>query len=40
MARLIDGTVEEAKMLGLETLPKEEIERMMAAYEVNHTNGR
>lgn len=40
MARLIDGTVEEAKMLGLETLPEEEIERMMAAYEVNHTNGR
>ena len=40
MARLIDGTVEEAKMLGLETLPKEEIERMMAAYEVNHTNGQ
>lgn len=40
MARLIDGTVEEAKMLGLETLPEEEIERMMAAYEINHTNGR
>jgi hypothetical protein len=29
-ARLIDATVEEAKQLGIETLPKEELERLYA----------
>ena len=32
MARLIDGTVSEAKELGIETLPPEEIERMKQAW--------
>lgn len=39
MSQLIDGTVEEAKALGIETLPPEELERMMKDYEVNHSNG-
>ena len=30
MSILIDGTVEEAKALGIETLPPEELERMMS----------
>ena len=38
MARLIDGAVSEAKSMGIEVLPDEEIERMLSAYEVNHTN--
>ena len=32
MARLIDLTVEEAKLLGIETLTPEELDRMKAAY--------
>ena len=32
MSRLIDGTVEEAKELGIETLPPEQIERMVSAW--------
>lgn len=36
MARLIDGTVEEAKALGIETLPPAELERMMQEYEIDH----
>lgn len=32
MARLIDGTVEDAKELGIETLPPEDLERMKAAW--------
>ena len=32
MARLIDGTVEEAKALGIETLTPDELERMKAAW--------
>lgn len=35
MSRLIDGAVSEAKQMGIETLPPEEIERMMRAYEGN-----
>ena len=37
MAQLIDGTVAEAKHMGIETLPDEEIERMLSTYEVNHS---
>ncbi len=33
MARLIDGTVSEAKELGIETMPPEELERMIAAWQ-------
>lgn len=33
MARLIDGTVSEAKELGIETMPPEELERMKAAWK-------
>ena len=33
MARLIDGTVSEAKELGIETLPPHEIERMEKAWK-------
>ncbi len=32
MSRLIDGVVSECKEMGIETLPKEEIERMMKVY--------
>lgn len=32
MSRLIDGTIEEAKALGIETLSPDEIERMKAAW--------
>lgn len=35
MSDLIDGTVDEAKALGIETLPPMEIERMKAAWSVN-----
>ena len=34
MSRLIDGTVNEAKELGIETLPPEELERMKAQWTV------
>ena len=33
MARLIDGAVSEAKSMDIETLPPDELERMMRAYE-------
>lgn len=33
MSRLIDGLVSECKEMGIETMPPEELERMMAAYE-------
>ena len=36
---LVDGTVTEAKDLGIETLPSEELERMMEDYE-KHFAGR
>jgi hypothetical protein len=32
MSRLIDGTVEEAKELGIETLTPEQLERMKASW--------
>lgn len=35
MARLIDGTVYEAKELGIETLPPDEIERMKSLWKVS-----
>lgn len=34
MARLIDGTVSEAKELGIETLPPDEIEKMKALWSI------
>lgn len=40
MSRLIDGAVSEAKQMGLETLPPDEIERMMAAYEEHFAKRR
>lgn len=33
MSHLIDGLIEECKAQGIETLPPEEVERMMQAYE-------
>lgn len=38
MATLLEGTIQEAKDLGIETLPPDEIERMMEAYEKHSTN--
>ena len=35
MSRLIDGLVSECKEVGIETLPQEEIDRMMEAYKRN-----
>ena len=35
MSHLIDGLVDECKALGIETLPPDELARMMAAYEEN-----
>lgn len=35
MSKLIDGLVSECKEQGIETLPPEELERMMQAYEQN-----
>lgn len=39
MSRLIDGAVSECRELGIETLPPEELGRMMAAYGRKHRNG-
>lgn len=36
MARLIDGTIEECKEVGIDTLSTEEVRRMMEQYEVNY----
>lgn len=36
MSRLIDGLVSDCKELGIETLPPEELERMLAAYGKRH----
>lgn len=36
MSKLIDGLVTEAKQLGIETLPPQELERMMSLYEKHH----
>jgi len=33
MSRLIDGTVQEARQMGIETLPPQEIERMKASWK-------
>lgn len=35
MSRLIDGTVEEAKALGIETMTPEELDRMKAAWKAS-----
>lgn len=40
MAALIDGTIQEAKELGIETLTPAQIEDMMHAYAVNHREKR
>lgn len=37
MATLIDGAVQEAKEMRIETLPEEEVRRMLEAYEVNYS---
>ena len=37
MSRLIDGLVSECKEAGIETLPPEEIERMMESYEKHYS---
>ena len=39
MSKLIDGLVSECKEQGIETLPPEELERMMQAYEQNRRKG-
>lgn len=36
MAALIDGTIEDAKALGIETLTPAQYEEMMRSYEINH----
>lgn len=38
MSILIDGTVSEAKHMNIETLPEEDLERMLREYEVNHSD--
>ena len=38
MSRLITGTVEEAEEIGIETLPPEELRRMLEAYEINNSD--
>ena len=38
MSRLIDGATDEAKGMGIEVLPPEEIERMMELYEKHSSN--
>lgn len=38
MSALIDGTVQEAKDLGIETMTPADLERMMGDYEKHHTN--
>lgn len=38
MSHLIDGIVSECKEMGIETLPPEELERMMAAYDKKHSD--
>ena len=36
-SNLLEGVISECKEMGLETLPPDEIERMMAAYEKHHS---
>lgn len=38
MSHLIDGIVSECKEMGIETLPPEELERMMNAYAKKHSD--
>ena len=38
MAALIDGTIQEAKALGIETMTPADIERMMGDYAKHHTD--
>lgn len=38
MSRLIDGAVSEAKGMDIETLPPDELERMMRAYEEHYAS--
>lgn len=40
MSRLISGTAQDAKEIGIEILPKEELERIMQAYEKHCANKR
>lgn len=40
MSALIDGTVQEAKALGIETMTPAQIEDMMRAYEINYRKKR
>lgn len=38
MSELIDGLIADCKELGIETLPPDELERMMKAYEKKYSN--
>lgn len=38
-SQLISGAIEEAKSIGIETLPPADLDRMMESYEVNYSNG-
>lgn len=38
MSHLIDGIVSECKEMGIETLPTDELERMMAIYDKKHSD--
>lgn len=40
MSVLINGAVSEAEIMGIEVLPPDELERMMAAYEEHYSDGR
>ena len=40
MSALIEGAISEAKDFGIETLPREEYERMMESYEKHQANRR
>lgn len=40
MSTLIDGVVQEAQEMGIETLPQDEVRRMMEAYEKHFAGGR
>lgn len=38
MSKLINGAVSEAQIMGIETISDDELERMMRAYEIHHTD--
>lgn len=38
MSMLIDGLVSDCREMGIETLPSDELERMMSAYEQKHSD--